>query len=60
MEQDKALLAFEMVRNARVQGFPFAWVGLDAGYGKEPDFLGILDNDGEIFMADFHKDQPMC
>lgn len=55
--QTKAELALEMVRNARRNGVRFAWVGADAGYGKEPDFLCRLDDDQEIFLADVHKNQ---
>lgn len=53
----KSQLVVEMVRDARAKGIRFAWVGVDGGYGKEPDFLSTLDNDGEVFMADVHKDQ---
>ena len=31
--------------------------GLDAGYGKEPAFLRALDDAGEVFVADVHRDQ---
>ena len=47
-----------MVRNA-AQRIRFAWVGVDGGYGKEPAFLGALEDVGEIFMADVHKDQSI-
>lgn len=53
----KSQLVIEMVREARAKGIRYAWVGVDGGYGKEPDFLSILDKDGEVFMADVHKDQ---
>lgn len=55
----KSQLAHEMVRNARARRIRFAWVGFDGGYGKEPAFLNALEDDGEIFMADVHKDQPI-
>jgi len=55
----KSQLALEMVRNARARRIRFAWVGFDGGYGKEPDFLSALEDDGEIFMADVHKDQTI-
>jgi len=35
----------------------FEWVGVDAGYGKEPAFLRALEDAGEIFAADVHRDQ---
>ena len=53
----KSELALDMVRHARSQGIRFAWVGVDGGYGKEPLFLIALDDDGEQFVADVHKDQ---
>jgi SRSO17 transposase len=53
----KSQLALEMIRSARAKRIRFAWVGVDGGYGKEPDFLTALDNDSEIFMADVHEDQ---
>jgi len=55
----KTQLAHEMVRDARARGIRFAWLGFDGGYGKEPDFLNALEDDGEIFMADVHKDQTI-
>lgn len=55
----KSQLAHEMVRNARARRIRFAWVGFDGGYGKEPAFLNALEDDGEVFMADVHKDQPI-
>ena len=35
----------------------FEWVGVDAGYGKEPAFLRALDDTSEVFVADVHRDQ---
>ena len=35
----------------------FEWVGVDAGYGKEPAFLRALDDAKEVFVADVHRDQ---
>ena len=35
----------------------FAWVGVDAGYGKEPAFLRALDDKKEVFVADVHRTQ---
>lgn len=53
----KAQLALEMVRDARSRGLGFRWVGLDGGYGKEPWLLRALDRDGEVWVADVHRDQ---
>ena len=53
----KTAHALEMVRAARARGMRFAWVGVDAGYGKEPAFLRALDDTGEVFVADVHATQ---
>lgn len=55
----KSQLAHEIVHHARSQGIRFAWVGVDGGYGKEPAFLSTLDDEGEQFVADVHKDQSI-
>jgi len=55
----KSQLALEIVHHARSQGIRFAWVGVDGGYGKEPDFLSTLADEGEQFVADVHKDQSI-
>lgn len=57
--KSKAELAFEMVVGARQNGVRFSWVGMDGGYGKEPAFLRRLEENGEIFVADVHKDQQI-
>jgi SRSO17 transposase len=57
--KSKADLAFEMVVHARRNGVRFAWVGIDAGYGKEPSFLRRLEQAGEIFVADVQKSQQI-
>jgi SRSO17 transposase len=53
----KTELALEMVRAARARGMRFEWVGVDAGYGKDPAFLRALDEMGETFVADVHATQ---
>jgi len=53
----KSQLALDIVRHARTLEIRFDWVGIDGGYGKEPQFLKILDDEGEQFVADVHKDQ---
>ena len=57
--KSKADLAFEMVAQARQNGVRFSWVGVDGGYGKEPAFLRRLEDEGEVFVADVHKDQQI-
>lgn len=53
----KSELALEMVKHQRLQGIQFDWVGADGGYGKEPAFLRGLEDMGETFVVDVHKDQ---
>jgi SRSO17 transposase len=57
VQKSKADLAFEMVVGARQNGVRFGWVGMDGGYGKEPALLRRLEDHGEVFVADVHKDQ---
>ena len=47
----------DIVRRARERGVRFSHVGVDAGYGKEPAFVRALDDAGETFVADVHRDQ---
>ena len=55
----KTELALDMVQSARCNGVDFQWVGGDAFYGDDPEFLRQLDQIGETFMLDIHKDQPI-
>jgi SRSO17 transposase len=55
--KSKSQLAIDSVRHLRSLGIRFSWVGIDGGYGKEPHFLSTLDDDGEQFVADVHKNQ---
>src|ERR1700683_3616937 len=54
-QMSKSELALDIVRRARARGIRFAWVGVDGGYGKEPDFLRRLDDENETFVADVHR-----
>ena len=49
--------ALDIVRQARARGMRFAWVSVDAGYGKEPAFLRALEDANEVFVADVHRTQ---
>lgn len=51
--------ALEMVCHAKQLGVRYKWVGCDAFYGKDPAFLRMLDDQGEVFLADVHKDQQI-
>ena len=53
----KSQHALDIVRQARARGMRFEWVGVDAGYGKEPAFLRALDDLNEVFVADVHRTQ---
>jgi len=53
----KSRHALDIVRQARAGQMRFAWVGVDAGYGKEPAFLRALEDMGEVFVADVHSTQ---
>jgi len=55
--QRKTDLALAMITHARQQGIGFAWVGFDGFYGSDPAFLRALEDQGEIFVGDAHKDQ---
>jgi SRSO17 transposase len=55
--QRKTDLALVMITRARQQGIGFAWVGFDGFYGSDPAFLRALDDQGEVFVGDVHKDQ---
>lgn len=49
--------ALEMIGHARGLGVRFAWVGFDGFYGEDPALLRALQEQGEIFLGDVHKDQ---
>ena len=53
----KPQLALEMVKQARETGLTYGWVGADGLYGNNPEFLQGLDDMGETFLIDVHKDQ---
>jgi SRSO17 transposase len=55
--RSKSTLALELVARTRRLGLRYAWVGADAGYGKEPRFLRSLADAGERFMVDVHRTQ---
>ena len=58
--KSKSELALYSIHHLRSLGVRFSWIGVDSGYGKEPHFLSTLDDLddlGELFVADVHKDQ---
>jgi SRSO17 transposase len=50
-------LALERITHARQNGIGFAWVGFDGVSGSDPAFVRALDDHGELFVGDVHKDQ---
>ncbi|VFN06979.1 MAG: DDE superfamily endonuclease, partial [Candidatus Kentron sp. G] len=53
----KQELALEMLCHAKRLGVRYNWVGCDGFYGEDPGFLRMLDDQGDVFLADVHKDQ---
>ena len=62
----KPVLAMELVERARRNGVRFAWVAADGTYGQDRALLRQLDDAGETFVVDVHRDQrvfledPQC
>ena len=57
--KSKSEHALDLVRTARARGVRFQWVGVDAGYGKEPAFLRALDDEQVVFVADVQRTQAV-
>lgn len=55
----KSRIALEMILTQRARGVRFGWVGMDAGYGKDPGLLRALEAAGETFVADVHSNQHL-
>jgi len=53
----KCKQAIEIIQTAKENGVRFNWVGADAGYGKDPGFLGDLYDLDVQFVVDVHKNQ---
>jgi SRSO17 transposase len=52
----KAQIGLDMILNARNNGVPFGWVGMDCFYGEQPWLRQKLDAEGLIFIADIPRD----
>jgi len=51
--QKKSQQALDMVKQARTNGIHFNWVGVEGGYGKEPDFLrNLASTNQRIYLED--------
>jgi SRSO17 transposase len=57
--QPKWRLALDLVKRARANKVRFGWVGADALYGNNHEFLNALENAGENFMADIHSNHKV-
>ena len=53
----KPALALEIVQRARRNGVRFSWVTADGGYGQNRALLRALDDAGESFVIDVHRNQ---
>jgi SRSO17 transposase len=53
----KPALALELVQRARHNGVRFAWIAADGGYGQDRALLRALDDAGETFVVDVHRNQ---
>jgi SRSO17 transposase len=53
----KPALALDLVQRARRNGVRFAWVAADGGYGQDRALLRALDDAGERFVVDVHRNQ---
>ncbi|VVB68790.1 DDE superfamily endonuclease [uncultured archaeon] len=45
-----------MILNARKNGVPFGWIGMDCFYGEQPWLREKLDAEGLTFIADIPRD----
>lgn len=52
----KAQIGLDMILNARKNGVPFGWIGMDCFYGEQPWLRKKLDAEGLIFVADIPRD----
>lgn len=52
----KAEIGLDMVINARNNGVPFGWVGMDCFYGEQSNLRKKLDEEGLIYIADIPRD----
>ena len=48
----KGELALELILNAKDNGVPFGWVGMDSFYGKQPWLLNEINSKNIIYIAD--------
>lgn len=49
-------LAWEMIKRTRENGLRYKWIGFDSLYGDNPAFVRKVEDNGNIFMGDIHRD----
>ena len=59
IHKTKQQLALEMIKEDLGQGIRFGWVGGDALYGHGYELSQEIENLGQNFVFDVHKDQPV-
>lgn len=52
----KAELGLEMILDAKKRDIPFGWIGMDSFYGQQPWFLGELEKEEIVYIADIPCD----
>ena len=57
--QPKWRQALDLVKRARANKVKFGWVGADALYGNNHEFINSLEDSGERFMADIHSNHKV-
>lgn len=57
VKKTKIELALEMIKEDRERGIRFGWVNADGLYGSSSFFCNTLEDMGEKFVVDIHKDQ---
>lgn len=57
--QTKPQLALQIVQRARQNGVDFSWIAADGTYGQDRALLRDLDDAGDTFVFDVHRDQKV-
>jgi SRSO17 transposase len=55
VHRSKAKIALELLDRARANGLQFDWLTFDEWYGSKPPFLRALDERGQRFLGEIHK-----
>ncbi len=57
VKKTKIELALEMIRESLGEGVKFGWINADSLYGNSFEFCKEIDEMGQSFVVDVHKDQ---